>query len=415
MPTVVIVATLDTKGPESAYLRDLLRGAGLSTVTIDCGALGAPFYPPEIGASDVAAAAGVSIASLAERRDRGEAVATMARGAAEVSRSLFTREPFAGIISLGGSAGTTIGTAAMRVLPIGLPKLMVSTMASGDTRLYVDIKDICMLYPVVDIAGLNVVSRRILANAAAAMAGMILGNAGDESAYSTGRPPIGATMFGVTTPCVTRARERLEASGHEVLVFHATGTGGKAMEDLIRDGFLAGVLDLTITELADELVGGVLTAGPDRLLAAGAAGIPQVIAPGALDMVNFGAPESVPVQFQHRQFYRHNSNVTLMRTTVEENATLGRIVAEKLNRATGPAAVLLPLRGVSAIDVEGGPFFDPAADAAFRDELAANISPGVPVTLLDNHINDPEFAECAAQELLVMMDEVAPANRPART
>ncbi len=400
MPTVAIVGTLDTKGVEFAFLRDRLRSHGVGTLTVDCGALGEPFFPPEVGAAEVAAAAGADLAVLRERRDRGEAVATMARGAAAIVARLHAEGTVQGVISLGGSAGTTIGTAAMRALPVGVPKVMVSTMASGDTRPYVESKDIAMLYSVVDVAGLNSLSRRILANAAAAIAGMV-----ESPAPPAGedRPLIGATMFGVTTPCVTRAREVLEAAGYEVLVFHATGTGGRAMEDLARSGFLAGVLDLTTTELVDELVGGVLSAGPDRGEAAGALGLPQVVAPGALDMVNFGPPGTVPPQFAARRFYQHNPTVTLMRTTADENAELGRTIARKLIAAEGPVTFLLPLRGFSAIDRDGQPFHDPDADAAFRRELKAHLGSNVRLIEIEAHINDPEFAEAAAGELLAAL------------
>lgn len=400
MPTIAIIGTFDTKGAEFAFLRERVELHGTHTVTVNCGVLGEPAFTPDVGAAEVAAAGGSSIEELAARQDRGEAVAAMARGAAEVTQGLHASGRIDGIVSLGGSAGTTIGTTAMRVLPVGFPKVMVSTLASGDTRPYVDTKDICMMYSVVDIAGLNSLSRRILANAAAAVAGMA---GAPPLAAGEDRPLIGATMFGVTTPCVTRARQALEEMGYEVLVFHATGTGGRAMEDLARGGFLAGLLDLTTTELADELVGGVLSAGPDRLEAAGGLGLPQVVAPGALDMVNFGPPETVPERFRDRRFYQHNPTVTLMRTTVEENAALGRLIAAKLNGAKGPTTFLLPLRGVSAIDRDGQPFHDPEADAAFRRELKANFSDRVRLVELDLHINDPAFAAAAARELVALI------------
>ena len=285
----------------------------------------------------------------------------------------------------------------MRALPVGIPKIMVSTLASGDTSPYVQSKDICMMYSVVDIAGINRLSRQILANAAEAMIGMV-------TAYnpeaSDDKPLIAATMFGVTTPCVTKAREILEAAGYEVLVFHATGTGGRAMEDLVKGGFLDGVLDVTTTELADELVGGILSAGPDRLEAAGHAGLPQVIAPGALDMVNFGPPETVPEKLGIRQFYQHNPTVTLMRTTAEETAELGRIMAQKLNAAKGPTTVLIPTQGVSAIDKKGQPFDSPEARDAWRENLKAHINENVTVIEMDAHINDDKFATKLAETLL---------------
>lgn len=397
MAVVGIVGTLDTKGREFQYLRDRVRAAGAETLVIDCGTGAEPYFAPEVSASEVAEAGGVPLPELQSRRDRGECVATMARGAAVVAERLYAEGKIAGLVSLGGSAGTTIGTSAMRALPVGAPKLMVSTMASGDTRPYVDTKDICMMYSVVDIAGINSLSRRILANAAAAIAGMV---SAPVDAAAEDRPLIGATMFGVTTPCVTRAREVLEEAGYEVLVFHATGTGGRAMEDLARGGFLRGILDITTTELADELVGGVLSAGPDRLEAAGSLGLPQVVCPGAVDMVNFGPPDTVPEKFHGRVFYQHNPTVTLMRTTVEENAELGRITGRKLSQSRGPVTVLLPLQGVSAIDREGGPFHNPEADAAYRETLKSHLDPQVKVIELDAHINDPLFAETAARALL---------------
>ena len=397
MATVGIFGTLDTKSEEFRFLRDRIRELGANTLVVNCGALEESSLAADVSAEEVAQAAGTSISALRERRDRGETVAAMAAGAAAIAQRLHEAGRIDGIVSLGGSAGTTIGTAAMRAVPVGVPKVMVSTLASGDTRPYVDTKDICMMYSVVDIAGLNRVSREVIGNAAAAIAGMV-----NAPSLSTGedRPLIGATMFGVTTTCVTHAREILEEAGYEVLVFHATGTGGRAMEDLVRGGFLAGVLDVTTTELADELVGGVLSAGPERMEAAGEMSLPQVVCPGALDMVNFGPPDSVPDQFADRLFYQHNPTVTLMRTTPEENAELGRIMASKLNAARGPVTVLLPLRGVSAIDVAGQAFHDPAADAAFREALRSDLRDDIPVVELDLDINDPEFARAAAAALL---------------
>jgi uncharacterized protein (UPF0261 family) len=363
----------------------------------------------------------------------------MADGVAALAPRLHAEGRLDGVISLGGSAGASIGTAAMRALPIGVPKVMITTLASGDTRPYVDVSDVTMIYPVVDIAGLNRISRQVIRQGAAAVVAMAAASeatgdrrqaaspaTGDRQqatvsdtapgaeavdrrlspiAFEGDRPLIGATMFGVTTPCVTRARQRLEAAGYEVLVFHATGSGGRAMEKLARGGFLAGVLDVTTTEWADELVGGVLGAGPERLEAAGACGVPQVVCPGALDMVNFGPRDTVPPAFADRLFYQHNPNVTLMRTTAAENAELGRIIAEKLNRAEGPTVVLLPLKGVSAIDREGQPFHDPAADAAFREALKGGLDPRIPVRELELHINDEAFSDAAAEALLALMQK----------
>ncbi|WP_421725652.1 Tm-1-like ATP-binding domain-containing protein [Bauldia sp.] len=394
---VAILGTLDSKGAEFAFLKDRIEAERIATLVIDAGVLGPPGFPPDISANDVAAAAGADLPALADERDRGKAVSAMAAGATAVVARLHDEGRIHGIISMGGGGGTAIGTAAMRALPIGVPKLMVSTLASGDVSALVDVKDIVMMPSVVDIAGINSLSSRILANAAGAIAGMVQVV---PPADLPDRPMIAATMFGVTTPCVTRARELLEAAGYEVLVFHATGTGGRGMEALVRGGFIAGVLDITTTELADELVGGVLSAGPDRLEAAGAVGIPQVVSVGALDMANFGKPETVPAEFAGRSFYAHNPQVTLMRTTAAENAELGRRIAAKLNRATGPTVLMLPTRGVSLIAVDGQPFHDPDADAALFDALKANLAPTVTAIELDTDINDPAFAEEAARQLL---------------
>jgi uncharacterized protein (UPF0261 family) len=284
----------------------------------------------------------------------------------------------------------------MRALPVGVPKLMVSTVAAGDTRDYIGASDVMLMASVTDVAGINSISARILANAAAAMAGMV-----DAPPMELGeqRPLIGATMFGVTTPCVTTAREALEQHGYEVLVFHATGTGGMAMEGLIDSGFITGVLDTTTTELCDRLVGGVLAAGPERLEVAGRKGVPQVVSLGALDMVNFGARDTVPAQFEDRNLYVHNPSVTLMRTTPEECAELGRTIARKLSSARGPVALFVPLKGVSAIDVEGGPFFDPSADEALFQALRENLTANVELHELEHNINDAEFALAMADRL----------------
>jgi uncharacterized protein (UPF0261 family) len=398
--TVAILGTLDTKGDELRFVRDLIAAAGLSTLVIDAGVLGEPAFSPDVSREELAAAGGAEFSRLFAERDRGRSVQAMAAGAAALVRRLFEEGRVHGIISLGGSAGSTIGTAAMRALPVGVPKLMVSTLASGDTRPYVGTRDVTMMYPVVDIAGLNVISRRILSNAAAAIVGMV---AQPPERAAEERPLIGATMFGVTTPCVNLARALIEQSGYEVLVFHATGTGGQAMEGLIAGGFFRGVLDVTTTELADELVGGILSAGPHRLEAAGTRGVPQVVCPGAIDMVNFGPMDAVPEKFKGRKLHMHNPTVTLMRTTPEECAELGRITAEKLNRGRGPAAVAVPLRGVSAIDIEGGPFYSPEALDAYRGALRASLDARIPLIEVDAHINDDAFAHRAAALLLEML------------
>ncbi len=396
---VYLFATLDTKGREAAFARDELRRAGVETVLVDAGCLGEPDVRPDVSREELFLAAGTTLAALRARNDRGEAVNAAARGAEALARRAFAAGKLSGVLGLGGSAGTTIGTAAMRALPLGVPKLMVSTLASGSVGAYVGTKDVLMMHSVVDILGLNRVSRMILARAAQAMAGMVNGR---SPASSGDRPIVAATMFGVTTPCVERAREILEEAGFEVLVFHATGSGGRTMESLIDEGLVAGVLDVTTTELADQLVGGVLSAGSERLTAAGRRGVPQVVSVGAVDMVNFLAPETVPARFAARRFHRHNVNVTLMRTTVEENAALGAEIGRKVAAARGPAAILLPGRGVSAIDRAGQPFDDPAARRALFDGIRAHAG-SVPVRELDLHVNDPAFAEALAKELLELL------------
>lgn len=398
MPTVVLIGTLDTKGAEFDFVRRRIKQHGAEVILVDAGVLGAPPIKPTITREEVARAAGAEIAALATSGDRGAAVMTMARGAAEIAKRLYAEKKLDGIMGMGGSGNSSIAAAAMRELPVGVPKLIVSTLASGDTRPYVGANDVTMMYSVVDIAGINRVSERILSNAAAAIAGMATAYAKRKRAAKS-KPLIGATMFGVTTPCVNAARAWLEERGYEVLVFHATGTGGQSMEALVKGGFLAGVLDITTTELADELVGGVLSAGPERLEAAGKLGVPQVVSLGALDMVNFGPPDTVPEKFRGRNLYQHNATVTLMRTTPEECAELGRMIARKLNMAVGPTAVFIPLKGVSMIATQGKPFYDPEADAALIRELKANLRADIPVREMDTDINDPQFAQAMAREL----------------
>jgi uncharacterized protein (UPF0261 family) len=392
---VVLLGTLDTKGTEYAFLRDRLRERGVDVLVVDAGVYEPVGLEPDISRDEVARAGGADLEELTAAGDRGAAVTAMAAGAEQVVRRLHGEGKLAGILGLGGSGGSSIATRAMRALPVGVPKLMVSTVASGDTRPYVGAVDVTMMYSVVDISGVNRVSARIMANAAGAMAGMVEATVPDVEE----KPLVGATMFGVTTPCVTRARERLEELGYEVLVFHATGAGGQSLEALVRDGFLAGVLDTTTTELADELVGGVLSAGPDRLEAAGAAGVPQVVSLGALDMVNFGPRESVPPKFEGRNLYVHNPTVTLMRTTPEECAELGRTIGRKLSGAQGPTALFVPLKGVSMIAVEGQVFYDADADAALFAGLRQTLDGSVEVHEVDTDINDPEFAVAMADRL----------------
>ncbi len=398
--TILLIGTLDTKGREYAYVRDLILARGHRTIVLDAGVLGEPAFEPDGRSAKTAEAGGGSLAELRERRDRGHALEIMGLGARALALEMLAAGEFDAVFAMGGSGGTSIGATAMQALPVGMPKLIVSTMASGNVAPYVDVKDITMTYSVVDVAGLNRVSRRVLANAAGAICGM----AEQETGAAGQLPLVAATMFGVTTPCVDRVRERIESAGFEMLVFHATGSGGRAMESLIADGFVAGVADVTTTEWCDELVGGVLSAGSTRLDAAARAGIPQVVSLGALDMVNFGPRETVPAQFRERNLYVHNPQVTLMRTTPDECRRLGEIIAGKLNAATGPTSLFIPLRGVSMIDAEGMPFHDPVADAALFDALRANLDRArVDLVELDLHVNDAAFADALADRLLGML------------
>jgi uncharacterized protein (UPF0261 family) len=410
--SVYLIATLDTKGVEAEFVREQLAQLGVPVYIVDAGCLGSPAARPDIISRDeVYRAAGTALDEMQRLGDRGVAVTNAARGVTAIVLRLQAEGRVSGVLGLGGSAGTTIATAAMRALPIGIPKVMVSTLASGQVRPWVGDKDILMLNAVVDILGINRISRPILSEAARAMAGMVLLSAATATSEirnpkseidQTDRPLIAASMFGVTTPCVMRAREVLEAAGYEVVVFHATGNGGQAMESLIAEGMFAGVLDITTTELADELVGGILSAGAGRLTAAGKRGIPQVISVGALDMVNFGPPETIPAKFMERQFYRHNATVTLMRTTSEENRCLGEEIGRKAAAATGPTAIILPRKGVSAIDRAGQPFESAQARAALFGGIRQTCGP-VDVVEVDRHINDAAFAEAAAKELLSLI------------
>lgn len=394
---VAIVGALDTKGAEYAFLKQQIEDQGVGTLMIDVGVFGEPPFRPDVSAAEVAKAAGAHRGALATANDRGKAVAAMAAGAAIILKRLYDEGRVHGAIAMGGGGGTTLGSIAMQPLPVGAPKLIVSTVASGDTSAYVGVKDIAMMPSVVDVAGVNRLSSKIIANAAGAIAGMVKV---EHRESDDAKPMIAATMFGVTTVGVTKAREIIEKAGYEVLVFHAVGSGGRTMEELIRAGLIAGVLDLTTTELADELAGGVLSAGPNRLEAAGEAGVPQVVSLGALDMVNFGAPETIPPKYAERRLYPHNPLVTLMRTTVEENAELGRMIAAKLSKAKGPTVLIIPKKGVSAIAVEGGPFRDAEADEALFAGLRTNITPNVALVELDADINSDAFATEAANRLL---------------
>ena len=402
MPTIAILGTMDTKGVEHGFVADLIRQRGHTVLVIDVGTLEEPRLKPDISRREVAAAAEVDFAGLVGKRDRGQAVTVMSRGAPIILAKLAVEKRIDGVISLGGGGGTAIATAAMRALPLGFPKLMVSTLASGNVAPYVGVKDIVMFPSVVDVAGLNRISRPLLARAAGAICGMVE----MPMPVTTDKPIIVASQFGNTTACIEQARKILEAAGYEVIVFAATGTGGRTMESLIETGLVAGVLDVTTTEWADELVGGVLSAGPTRLEAAARLGVPAVVSTGCLDMVNFGAPETVPAKFAGRKFYQHNPQVTLMRTTADECAKLGGSLAEKLNRSTGLVTVLLPLRGGSVISAAGGPFHDANADQALFTALKTALRPGIQVMEMDCAINDSVFAEACACVLLRQLGHV---------
>jgi len=399
MPHVYAIATMDTKGEELAYTAELLLRAGLEVSVVDVGTQGPPLglagLPAEVtvvARETVAACGPEPVLGLS---DRGTAVAAMSRALVNYLTAEHAAGRVAGVIGLGGGGGTALIAPAMRALPIGLPKLLISTMASGNVEPYVGSTDIAMLYSVVDVAGLNSVSRRILANGAHAMAGMVkFAAASTRVETSTKRArTVAMTMFGVTTTCVDGVRRALEARGDDVLVFHATGTGDRAMENLVRSGLIDGVIDATTTAVADEVVGGVLACGPDRFDAILAARLPYVVSLGALDMVNFGAKETVPERFAERKLHVHNPQVTLMRTTAEECRAIARWIAAKLNRSTAPLVVLIPERGLSALDAEGMPFYDAAADAALFDELERCLeqTPERCIIRLPLHVNDPDF------------------------
>lgn len=398
--TVVIVGALDTKGKEFAFVKDLIEKQGLGTLVVDFGVLGAPAFEPDVGREQVAEAGGGDLDYLRSGDHKDEAMKVMAAGLAEVVRKLYEDGKLDGIIGMGGSGGTSIATTAMRTLPVGVPKVMVSTVGGGDVSAYTGTRDITFMPSIVDVAGINSISRVIYTNAAGSIAGMVkmeAPQAGDE------KPLISASMFGNTTKSVDHARSILEKNGYEVLVFHATGTGGKTMESLIRDGYVAGSLDITTTELADEVCGGVFSAGPERCMAASQAGIPAVIVPGCVDMANFGGIDTVPEKYKSRNLYEWNPNVTLLRTDVDENRRMGEMIAKAANAASAPVVILIPLKGVSMLDSPGGRFWDPQADQACFEAIKRNLKPGIPVIEVDHNINDPEFSGKVAETLLNLL------------
>ena len=396
--TVAIIGAFDTKGADFAFVRDQVLGRGLEVLAINTGVLGSTkLFPVDVEAGRLAEAGGESLESLRKKKDRGNAMKVMAAGAPVVVRELYEEGRFHGIIGMGGTGGTTVVAAAMRVLPIGVPKVCVSTAASGDTSGYVGSKDITMIPSIVDVAGINRISRVVYARAAGAISGMVeqeVPEARDE------RPIITASMFGNTTECVNVCAKALEGKGYEVLVFHATGTGGRTMESLVADGLVDAVLDITTTEWADTICGGVFDAGPDRLKAPGERGVPHLIVPGCVDMANFGGPETVPARYKGRLFYEWNPSVTLMRTNIDENRQMGKIFAERANAARGPVAFLIPLKGVSILDGDGQLFCDREADRAMFDAIKDNLKKGIRVVEIDANINDPAFSAKAVEMML---------------
>jgi uncharacterized protein (UPF0261 family) len=400
---VLMIGSFDSKGFEYAFLREQIVSHGLSVCAVNTGILGSTdLFPVDVEADEIARAGGSDIQTLREKKDRGTAMKVMTDGIAKIVQSLYQERRFDGMIGMGGSGGTTVITSGMRVVPLGVPKVCISTTASGDTSPYVGTKDITMIPSIVDIAGINRISRIILARAAGAICGMVTHRVptGTED-----KSVITASMFGNTTECVNTCTKLLSEKGYETLVFHATGTGGRTMESLVDEGLVDGVLDITTTEWADEICGGMFSAGSDRLSAPGRSGVPHLIVPGCIDMVNYGSPETIPETYKHanRIFYEWNPSVTLMRTNVEENRQMGEIFAAKANEANGPVAFLIPLQGVSILDGPGQPFCDREADSAMFDTLKANLNKNIPVRELDTNINDDEFAGRAVEMMLELI------------
>lgn len=403
--TILMIGAFDTKGADYAFLRERILERGHTVVCINTGVIGTTdLFAVDVEADEVVRAGGGDLAALRAKQDRGEAMKVMTAGAPVVARRLYDEGRFDGIIGMGGGAGTTIATAAMRALPVGVPKVCVSTLASGDTSVYVGTKDIMMIPSIVDVAGVNRVSRIIYTRAAGAICGLV---ESEPAAVEDDKPIIAASMFGNTTECVNACAAALGARGYEVLVFHATGTGGKTMESLVDQGLVDAVLDITTTEWADTVCGGVLDAGPDRLSAPGRTGVPHLIVPGCVDMANFGPVDMVPRRYRDadRRLYAWNPTITLMRTNVEENRRMGKIFAEKANAARGPVAFLIPLRGVSILDGDGQPFCDREADAAMFDAIKTNLREDIPVVELDNNINDGAFSAKAVEMMLELIEK----------
>ncbi|MHC4117915.1 MAG: Tm-1-like ATP-binding domain-containing protein [Planctomycetota bacterium] len=411
MKTICMIGAFDTKDPEYAFVRECILARGHDVLAVNTAVLGSTkLFPVDVEAERIADAGGASLEQLREDKDRGRAMKVMCAGAPAIVKSLYDEGTIDGIIGMGGTGGTTVVTAAMRALPVGVPKVCVSTAASGDVSAYVGTKDITMIPSIVDVAGINRISRIIFSRAAGAICGMV---EAEVAQSERDKPVITASMFGNTTECVNACAEKLSAKGYEVLVFHATGTGGKTMEGLVQEGLVDAVLDITTTEWADTVCGGVFDAGEQRLDAPGKMGIPHLVVPGCVDMANFGGLDTVPQDYKKakRTFYEWNPSITLMRTNKQENEKMGRIFAEKANAAKGPVAFLIPLRGVSILDGDGEPFCDRDADKGMFDAIKANLKEGVSVVEMDNNINDPEFSAKAVE---MMLDLIEQARRQAR-
>ena len=408
--TICIIGAFDTKGEDHAFLREEILKRRHQILTVNVGVLGSTtLFPVDYESDAVAKAGGTSLADLRSNKDKAAAMKVFDEGAPKLVLQLFKERKLDGMIGMGGSGGSAIIASAMRALPIGVPKVLVSTVASGDVSFYVRGKDITMMPSIVDVAGLNRISRLVYSRAAGAICGMV---ESEVPVSAEDRPIITASMFGNTTDCVNICAKSLNEKGYEVLIFHATGAGGRAMETLVSDGLVEAVLDITTTEWADELCGGVFSAGPDRLDAPGRRAVPHLIVPGCVDMANFGAPSSVPAKFRDtkRLFYEWNPSVTLMRTNAEENRQMGEIFARKANAAKGPVAFLVPLRGVSMLDGDGQPFCDRAANQAMFDAIKKNLSPGIPFVEVDRNINDPEFAAQAVEWIIQLIQQAKTAN-----
>jgi uncharacterized protein (UPF0261 family) len=390
--TIVLLGRLDSKGKEYAYVRSQILRGGFDVIAVDAGTRGAPQFEPDISREEVARAAGMKIQDVVDPTDENEEIRVMMEGASKIVQRLRDSGKLDGIMCLGGSRGTAIGTAAMRALPFGIPKVMVSTIASGDMRPYVGTKDITLIHSVTDIVGLNRMTRRLLAYAAGAIMGSV---ATDPGLEASDRRLIAMSSMGGINRAVFSAQKMLEDQGFEVVAFHTVGTGGQALEEAVEQGLIDGVLDLVTHELTDHLYGGYCDAGPARLEAAGKKGIPQVIAPGCLDFIVFSPPEKIPENFRERKVYRHTPEVAVVRTNKDEMASIGKVMAEKLNRALGPLVVAVPNQGFSPADRRGKALYDPEADKAFVEGLRQSLKPSVRIVEVDAHINDELFAKQA--------------------